>query len=319
VKIVAAELQLWTQSTPITLSPGSSNNGIALIYGPLDDTGIVSSSFGGSFRPGISYQVQLTSSDPSIFTIPKPVITVDKYVTIPLSMVAPGRAQVLVQAPPQITNRAAAVDIVVTPFRFYSPALDSAARYLVSKVVVTNPRAQPTALTLNSDGQTPLRFGTSGASSITLKLAPGETQTTYLEPGPGNLYSASFLMSAPDFSDNEVYVYFSDPQAMFSPSASVTVPLDGGTTSIAIVLADRSSSRELPLGASYGPLQIQLQSSNSQVVQVPADPIAFTAGDSRKAVTLQLKSRGDAIITLIMPAGFAGNSSSRQDLVVSVR
>ncbi|MBL0161851.1 MAG: hypothetical protein IPP47_33060 [Bryobacterales bacterium] len=66
-------------------------------------------------------------------------------------------------------------------------------------------------------------------------------------------------------------------------------------------------------------MKIQLESSNPQIVRVPAAPVEFIPGDSRKNFALELVGRGDAIVSLIVPAGFAGASSVRQDLIVSVR
>jgi hypothetical protein len=229
-----------------------------------------------------------------------------------------------VQAPPQITNRVGSVDVIVDPYQFYSPSVEPTARYLVSKVTVTNPRAQPTTISFQSAGQASLRFGAANsgvglpsATSLTLDFAAGESRSFYIEPaGAGN--ATSLVMSAPDFADQSSTLFPGDPQAIFSAPA-ISPPLGSGSASVSIVLADRNSGREFPLGTSFGPLQIQLQSSNSQVVQVPATPVEFAPGDSRKSVTLDLKGRGDAIVSLFVPAAFAGNSPTRQDLVVSVR
>ena len=98
------------------------------------------------------------------------------------------------------------------------------------------------------------------------------------------------------------------------------VALSIGTSAITVILSDRNSgTRELALGTSYGPLQVQLASSNSQVVRVPAAPIQFAPGDSRKSAVLELVGRGDAVVSLIAPASFTGSSPARQDVVVSVK
>jgi hypothetical protein len=104
----------------------------------------------------------------------------------------------------------------------------------------------------------------------------------------------------------------------FEPGSLVNVSLTSGTSPVAIVLVDRNS-RELPLGTAFGPLKLQLESSKPQVVRVPAASVEFAPGESRKNVVLELLGRGDAVVSLTVPAGFADAVSVRQDLVVSVR
>jgi hypothetical protein len=77
-------------------------------------------------------------------------------------------------------------------------------------------------------------------------------------------------------------------------------------------------NRLLPLGASYGLLNIQLQSSNPAVVTVPAS-VSFGPGDSSKSVQLTPVAAGQAVVSLIVPPSFAGGAATRQDLVVTVQ
>ena len=78
-----------------------------------------------------------------------------------------------------------------------------------------------------------------------------------------------------------------------------------------------SVARELPLGGSFGPLRVNLQSSNPQVVRVPAF-VDFNPGDSRKSVTLELVGTGDTVVSLTLPGNFT-RGATRRDLLISVR
>jgi hypothetical protein len=327
VPIAAAELQLLSTQVPIPIQPGA-NSSLNLVYGPITETGTISSTFGGTMRAGVTVPLQLSTSDTNIISLPQQTVLLDHSVTIPLRGVAPGRAQLQVQAPPGVTNRAATVDIAVQPFQFFGASLDSPSRHLVSKAMLTNPRAQQTVVTLKSSGYTPVALGTSNsgaglpsAGTLTLTLPPNGSQTFYLEPlgSGGTSESAKITMSATDFTDNDTFVSFSEPKVSFSQGGSLSASLSSGTLQMPILLTDQYQGKELPLGTSFGPLKIQLQTSNAQVVQVPSAPVQFDSGDSRKTVTFQLTGRGDAVVSLIVPAGFNSTTSTRQDLVVSVR
>ena len=322
VTFAAAELQAQNPGTPLSLQP-LANATWTLLYGPLDNQGNVS--FNGSLRPGVNLSLQISSSDSSIVTIPQPSVALSGYMSVPLRPLGPGHAQLLVQGPPQITNRVAAVDVVVGNYQFQSPQVDQPTRYLVSKFTVTNPRPQPTVITISGSGSVPVRFGTASsgaglpsAGSLTVTLNANEIRTLYLEPaGQGN--SFQIQLTASDFARATIFSQFvQDPMLKFLQSGPLNVSLGGGTVPLTMVLSG-GQNRESPLGTAYGPVNIQLQSSNLNVVRVPAAPVVFAPGDSRNDALLQPVGRGDAVVSLIVPAGFAGTVPARQDIVVSVR
>lgn len=325
VEFLPAELQLVYPESTLALIPLSSRS-LSLRYGPVDSRGQLSSGFSGQFRPGVRLPVRISTSDSSIVTTSNPDITLDTYFAIVLQPVAPGRAQVHIETPPQIVNRASSLDAVVGLFEFPSVSLGNPVRYLVSRFTVANPRPQPTSLSVSSDGAAPLRFGLApsgpdapSASTFQITLAGKETRSLYVEPvGPGS--PASVRLDAPDFKPASSATYLPDPQARFDPASPLNLSLASGTAQIAITLAEANrSSTGLPLGAAFGPLKLQLESSNPQVVRVTAPTVEFAAGDTRRNIGLELVSRGDAVVSLTMPASFSGASSVRQDLVVSVR
>jgi hypothetical protein len=325
VEFAAAELQNERPESTLSLRPLTANT-LGLLYGPINDQGVVSNTYNGSLRPGVSLSLRISSSDDNIVSIPQPVAPLNRFVSIPLRALKPGRAQLRVEAPTQITNRTAAIDVVVSPFEFTGTSVEPSTRYLISRFTVVNPRAQPVTLTVNAIGAVPLRFGTAStaagipsSSSLTVTLAANETKALFLEPaGPGA--SANVRLNAPDFAQGDASLFVSEPQVKFAQGSLLNASLSNSTASVAIFLSDSAyGTRELPLGTAFGPLKIQLQSSNSQVVRAPAAPIEFGPGDSRKNAVLTLAGRGDAVVTLIVPAGFGGATAARQDLVVTVR
>lgn len=325
VAFLPAELQLAYSESIITLKPLSSRS-LSLRYGPVDSRGQVLSRFNGNIRPGVRLPVRISSSDNSIVGVSTSEIMLDSYMSAVLVPVAPGRAQIHIEAPPQITNRVGNLDAVVGLFEFPSLSPGNPVRYLVSPFNVTNPRSQPTSITVSSDGAVPLRFGLAAsgpnapsASTLQVTLAGKETRPLYLEPsGPGT--GVSVRLDAPDFKPDSNSTYLPDPQARFDPATPLNLSLANGTAQVAIILAEAGrSSTGLPLGTSFGPLRLQLTSSNPQVVLVAVPTVEFAAGDSRKNVGLSLVGRGDAVVSLTMPPAFAGASPVRQDLIVSVR
>ncbi|WP_321475085.1 hypothetical protein [uncultured Paludibaculum sp.] len=325
VEFLPAELQLTYPESSLALRPLVSSS-LYLRYGPVDSLGRISSQFNGSFRPGVRLPVRISTSDSSIVGISTSDMTLETNMNVTLLPVAPGRAQIQIEAPPQITNRVANLDAVVGLFEFPSLSLGNPVRYMVTKFTVTNPRSQPTSISVSSGEGVPLRFGTAAsgpdapaASTLLVTLAGKESRPLYMEPaGPG--WSASVRLDAPDFRPASNGVSVRDPQARFDATTPLNVSLANRTAQVAIVLTDQyGNSTGLPLGASFGPLKLQLESSNSQVVRVAVPTVEFAPGDSRKNVGLELVGRGDAVVSVIMPAAFAGASSVRQDLVVSVR
>lgn len=325
VEFLAAELQMMYPESALALRP-LVNSSLNLRYGPVDRFGQISSLFSGSFRPGVRLPVRISTSDSGIVGTSNSNMTLETFMNVTLLPVAPGRAQIRIDTPPQITNRVANLDTVVGLFEFPPVSLGAPVRYLVTRFSVTNPRTQPTSITVSSGEGAPLRFGTAAigpdapaASTLLVTLAGKESRSLYMEPaGPGS--SASVRLEAQDFQPASSGTHLNDPQARFDPSTPLIVSLANRTAQVSITLTDPNRNPvELPLGTSFGPLKIQLESSNSQVVRVTTAILEFVPGDSRKSVGLELAGRGDAVVSLTVPAAFAGAPSVRQDLVVSVR
>jgi hypothetical protein len=284
--------------------------------------GRVSRAGGMHMRPGVSIPLRIASSDPSIIDAPQPSVTLQAFVEIPLSAVRPGRAELRVVAPLEITNRAERLETVVTPFRFGASGVDSPTRYLVSRFALTNPRSQTVTVALSSAGATPVRFGTSGLglgapsnTILAVDLAPKEQRTVFVEPaGPGS--AAVIRMSAPDFEEYNYTLHINEPQVRFD-TGPLSVNLASASTTITVILGAGNSAASLGTGFG-GPVRVQLQSSNPQVVKVPAAPVEFQPGESRKTAILQLVGRGEAVISLTAPAAFNSGVSQR-DFLITVR
>jgi hypothetical protein len=273
----------------------------------------------------VSALLHVTSSNPTVVGVPATDTSLAPDVPIQLRGLTPGTSEVRVEAPANVVNRVPPVDVTVDPFEFYPGNSGQASRYLVTKLMLTNPRPQPTVVTLSSIGATPLRLGTSpsggGAPSVatmTMTLAASESRAFYVEPA-GTGSNGVIQLSAADFKPATFLVYTSDPQLALFPAGPLTVNLSSGTVPLGVLLADGSGRTDSPLGQSYGPLKLQLQSSNPQIVSVPSGTLDFAAGDSRKDATLQLSGRGDAVISVTAPAGFAGSGGLRRDIVITVK
>ena len=320
VLMVPAELQS-VYTPPITLD-NSYSNSLSLRAGPASEPGRLWDGFYGGVRPGVSMKIRLSSSDPSIVSVPVPEVELKSTMNVQLTAGKPGQARILVEAPPQIVNRVASVDVTVNKYRFTSNA-EWAARYLRTRLTLVNPRSQTVVATLTNAGILPLLYAESAvgaaSESLTLSLAGNETRTLYVEPGGQSGY-ASYHVDAEDFQTYESGVSVMNPRILYGVTSPVVLAASGGSASIPVMLAGAyGGTAESPLGSSYGPLDVQVQSSNPQVVRVTSPTVRFMPGESRRSISIEPAGKGDAIISLILPAGFSGSDSPRVDLLVTVK
>ena len=261
VNIRPAELQS-NSGQSLSLQPIVNSN-FTLVYGPVDAQGNIT--FNGSIRPGVNQSIQVTSSDPTIVTVVQPTIPLNTRMQVVVKALAPGHAQILVQAPPQITNRAAVLDALVGLYQWGTPQVDSPARYLVSKFTIVNPRAVPTTVTISSSGTVPAHLGTAiagngapSAAPLTVTLNPNESRSLYLEAdGPGT--NLQIQLTAADFATLTGFpTGVSDPLAGFLESGPLNLSLAGGPSPVTAVLYAAYPKRELPLGNAYGPLRAKV-------------------------------------------------------------
>jgi hypothetical protein len=319
VNFVQAEL-VAGGSPPFVLQP-LSNTGLVLNYGPLNANGAVAN--GVSLNPGVQQTLQVSTSDPTIVALPQTSIPFNTYMSIPLRALAPGQVQLQVQAPPGINNGVPPIGITVAPYQFPSIQPNNSARYLVSQFSVANPLAQPLPITVMAANGAPVLLGTAASGVGTPSLAlltptlnANETRIFYLEPhGAG--YSVTLQVLAANFTPATGSASVADPLVAFAPTSPLALSLQAGAAPLAVGLYGYPN-KLLPLGASYGPLNIQLQSSNPAVVTVPAS-VSFAPGDSSKSVQITPVAAGQAVVSLIVPASFAGGAATRQDLVVTVQ
>lgn len=339
VTIRPAELQM-TSPTPFTMTP-LTNATLGLSYGPVDSQGKMIS-FGGTLRPGVNLWLQAFSNDPTIVAVPQKTIALNTYTPVALRPLMPGNTRIFIEGPLQTTGRATfplsrpvippnrplperlVVDVVVGKYQFPSLQLDHASRYLVSKFTVSNPRSQATTVTVTSNGIVPVRLGTDpsgtgapAAPALTVTLNANEARSLYLEPtSQGN--SCNLQLAATDFDAQTGVASVDDPLVNFMETGPLNIILSGGAVSVTAVLNASYPQRELPLGTSYGPLTIQVQSSNPNVLSVGSGSVTFSPGDSRKTIQLKPEATGAAVVSLIVPASFAGSSPTRRDIIVNV-
>jgi hypothetical protein len=319
--IFAAAQLINASSAPFQLQP-LGNYTLTLNYGPINTFFGVSTNV--TVRPGVQQTLQVATSDSTVLALPQTSIPFNTNMSIPLRPLAPGHAQLQVQAPPGINNTTPNIDVTVLPFQFNSIQVDYPTRYFVSKFAVTNPLGQPLPIAITSNNGAPLLLGTaaSGAgtpssASLTATLNSNETRTFYLEPrGAGN--SVQLQISAANFATANPSAPVSDPLVKFAQNSPLGMNLKTGPVTITVGLYGSYPTNPLPLGTSYGPLNIQVQSSNPAVVTAPAS-VSFGPGDSVKSIQLTPVAAGQAIVSLIIPSSFAGSGPTRQDLVITVQ
>jgi len=319
-EVVFAAAELQTREGPLEIQPGTERT-YQLVYGPVEGDGLVSSGFNGGMRPGVSIPVRIASSDESVVSVTTSSVPLDRWMAVRLQGRRPGKAQLLVDAPAPVTNRVPSIDATVRPYDFYGYLMDRTVRYLISSITIPNPRSEPTTVTLTSIGQVPVRFGTSASgagvpsgTSLTVAAPANQQLTVYYELA-GSGTRAQIRLSAPEFANKEIDVFPEEPQLLFSPAGPMILSASTPSASVALYLA-ANGNLEKPLGSGFGRLPIRLSSSNPQVVRVPSDPVEFAPGDSRKTFPLQVVGRGEAVITVTLPAGF---SASIRPLIVSVQ
>ena len=321
IEIAAAVLEMQPAGTARVAA--GANTAAYLVYGPIDRfTGSVSRTAALTFRPGVSFQIDVESSDPSILKLESSRLELAPSTPVKFQALRPGTAEIRIRVPEGIVSRVAAIPVVVAPFRFYVSETDPATPYLVSRIVVRNPLQEPVSATVASSGATPVRIGTAASgpgapfnANLSVRLNGGEERTLYIEPTqPGA--SAEVTVRAPDFDDYKLYLSLRNPQVAFTTASPLSANLASGSIPLTLRLSPESG-RELPLGQVYGPLSVELKSSNPQVVRVTS-PIVFQPGVGSLTTSLELVGKGDAVVTLVSPKGF-NNGSPTRDLIVTVR
>ena len=323
VPIAPAQLDSSDEREDVTLDLGSGSSVLRLSYGPVDRaTGRRSRYVSVSLRPGVSGQLRLASTDTNILEVPEPSVTFATQMAIPLHPVRPGKAQIRIEAPPDVPNAVETINVTVRPYRFNFVSSDISPRHLVTRLQIRNPRTQPVAITFSSAGQIPIRLGTaaSGAgapagATLLLNIPANDERSLYIEPGAGGT-TAAIRMTAPDYEDQVIQISVPEPSLNVEGGSTVTTNLSTGTLALPVVL-----STERPLGSSFGPsLPLRIVSSNPQVARPTAESLTILPGENRKAFTLQLTGRGDTTITVFGPAGFGGPTAPlRRDVLVTVR
>lgn len=327
VIIARATLGPVTQG-PITIEPETTTN-LLLPFGPRNTFGQVLPSFNGGLRPGASLALRVTSSNPAVLEAPAEPVRLERDVQVQLRAVRPGAARVYLEIDPSVDNQAASVAAVVRPYQFTTNVPGPAASFLVSNFTVANPSSQAVTMTAASTGQTPVRLGTTasgagqpsaGALTVTLPARrPGVFSPTTVFVEPAAIASNGMIrLTADEFEDRDLYLNIAAPRLLLAPTGPLNLSLAARTTVITVALG-AFGGRELPLGTSFGALDVTMESSNSQVVRVGTARLTFAPGEIRKTVTVELVGRGQSTITASAPARFTGPNPERQGVVINVQ
>jgi len=309
--------------SPLEINLFSPTHVIHIQYGPMDGDRPASGSY--TLSPGITLPVRISSSDHSILEPVSASAQPGSFLLVEVRPRRPGHAVLRLDAPSSVVNQTASIPVTVRPWEFSPYDSDPAARHLVSRFSFRNPAPGTVTATVSAANSASLRFGTAPAgpnapqaSTLTVPLPAGVQRDLYVEPTAAANFG-TIVVSAPDFANREISLNINDPGVSFESVSPVLVSLTNRTfaTSLRLHVEGFGAMRELPLGGSFGPLRVTLQSSNPQVVRAPAS-VDFLPGDSRKSVTLELVATGDAVVSLILPANFT-RGALRRDLLVSVR
>jgi hypothetical protein len=165
-----------------------------------------------------------------------------------------------------------------------------------------------------------LQPGQPGSPSLPFDLPPNGSRRIYLE-GAGSARQTLVQLSAPGFQTLGQDLGVSEPQFFFTPGASgrLEARLDARTTSVPVsVGAPGQNAPDRVLGAGAGTVRVEFTSSDPKVFEPASASLDFTPGEGTKPLTLNLKSAGDAILTLRAPAGF-NPPSGTASILVTVR
>jgi hypothetical protein len=311
LEVKAAELFTEPDDRPISLSPDNESNASFNVYlSPNRRT------WSGAPNPDNQLRLEVRSTNPNVVELRGASVTMAgaSFVAVPIRTVRPGKAAVRITAPPQIVNRAAEVAVEVLPWPITAFAIETGARFLSSAVRVQNRRNQTVDITVRSTGSNPALLGSAPAgaagprsASLVLRLAANTDLAFYFEP-TGSSGRVQLTLSAADSSDQVVEPTISQPDVHMEPQ-SITANLTSGTSSLTLLVGTIGNlpQRPLPVGNSAGGVVVPIRSSNPQVVRPASDTVVIRPGESRQTVALQLVGRGDAVLTIDMPAGFGGD------------
>lgn len=322
LEVKAAELFTEPDDRAISVSPENANSASFNVYLSPNRR-----FWSGAPNPDSPLRLELRSTDPTVLEVRESSVTMagESYATVPIRSLRPGKAAIRISAPPQIVNRAAEVAVEVLPWTIRAFVSETAARFLSSALRVQNPRNQVSEITIRSTGSNPALLGrTPGgadgpqSTNLVVRLAANSEADVYFEP-TGSSGRVQLTLSAADSSDRVLEPTIAEPDICMEPQ-SISANLANGTSSLTLLMGALGSLpfRTLPVGNSAGGIRVPIRSSNPQVVRPVVDTVVIRPGESRQAVVVQLVGRGDAVLTIDLPAG-VGSSIRQKSITVQVR
>lgn len=328
VQFTRAEIRRpsW-QSGVLRMQPSQSATTAQILeYFPIDArTGEPLANYQWSLRPGVSPSIRISSLDSRILEVRTPEIALGTSMRADIRGIRPGRTGLKVEAPSGIESALDRVEVEVEPYQFGASFAEPLAVRLVSRLMIHNFGLEPASATVRGSGNSALRFGTTAsgagapaAAEISIGVNPGEVKAVYVEPA-GQSFQAAVRISAADYLDLDVYSSIGSPWMIFGVTGPLSLSASGGGIEVPVVLAANPylPRKELPLGTTQGSVQAAVATSNSQVVQVPAS-VVIRSGESRVSLPIQIRGIGQAVVSLVAPAGF-NEGQQKQDLLVTVK
>lgn len=313
IPVSPAELQWYPDnSRALTAAPGGLG-GASLRLGPIDplSNGQINRSWVGGLLPGANVRLKPQAADPTIFALPRAELDLDANAMafVTFQGLRPGLTDLLLTAPEGIVNRAERSPVRVTLWELANYSAAPGAKGLWAPITLTNPRNEPTAVTIRGEGTPPVGLAASSASlpsqsplSITL---PPRGEVTFFWTALASGYSASLLVTAPDFNPRTIYLSTSDPELAFQSASPLQLPLAGRTASVALQLR-----RNVPLPLAAPSLPVEVRSSDPRILRVVSSPVQFKTGQSTVTFEVEILSAGTAVLTATLPADFAPPAQS---------
>ena len=278
--------------------------------------------------PGKAFTATLRSSDPQIVRVVGSgvVSTADRsgYLVFTLQQLRPGSAELTLEADPRaplLDPASGQWKVTVGPWQIQFNVPSLIARGIATPLNVFDsgdPLRPPAILSADPAGAVLFSLSSSGPWSTTLDVPPGRVQA-YIAGASVGPTNVTVSLEGTDIAPQKVATMVREPQFLLNyPDGNLGIPLTQGRVTIRLQLSAPNYYNgvlEGSLAPGLGSASVTVRSSDPTVVSVTTAALEFTAGVSRRDVTLQLLKKGTAILSVAVPPGFEVSPSWGRILV----
>ena len=278
--------------------------------------------------PGKAFTARLRSSDPQIVRVVGSgvVSTSDRsgYLVFTLQQLRPGSAELTLEADPRaplLDPASGQWKVTVGPWQVQFNVPSLIARGIATPLNVFDsgdPLRPPAILSAVPAGAVLFSLSSSGPWSTTLDVPPGRVQP-YIAGASAGPTDVTVSIEGTDIAPQKVNTTVREPQFLLNyPDGNLGIPLTQGRATVRLQLSSPNYYNgvlEGSLAPGLGSASVTVRSSDPTVVSVTTPALEFTAGVSRRDVTLQLLKKGTAILSVAVPPGFEVSPSWGRILV----